>query len=58
MLYPNIEEIIQIILEEKVPIVFTSAGNPKTYTEILKRQKSCACSIFCEICKKNAKKQE
>ena len=38
MLYPNIEEIIQIILEEKVPIVFTSAGNPKTYTEILKKE--------------------
>jgi len=38
MLYPNIEEIIQIILEEKVPVVFTSAGNPKTYTEILKKE--------------------
>jgi enoyl-[acyl-carrier protein] reductase II len=36
LLYPNIEEIIQIIIEEKVPIVFTSAGNPKTYTSILK----------------------
>ena len=36
LLYPNIEEIIQIIIEEKVPIVFTSAGNPKTYTPILK----------------------
>ncbi|MEP2937120.1 MAG: nitronate monooxygenase [Gilvibacter sp.] len=36
MLYPNIEEIIAIIIEEKVPIVFTSAGNPKTYTAHLK----------------------
>jgi enoyl-[acyl-carrier protein] reductase II len=36
LLYPNIKEHIQIILEEKVPIVFTSAGNPKTYTSILK----------------------
>ncbi len=36
MLYPNIEEIIQIIIEEKVPIVFTSAGNPKTWTNLLK----------------------
>jgi enoyl-[acyl-carrier protein] reductase II len=36
LLYPNIEEIIQIIIEEKVPIVFTSAGNPKTYTPHLK----------------------
>jgi enoyl-[acyl-carrier protein] reductase II len=36
LLYPNIEEIIHIIIEEKVPIVFTSAGNPKTWTEKLK----------------------
>ena len=38
MLYPNIEEIIQIILEEDVKIVFTSAGNPKTYTETLQKE--------------------
>ncbi|MEY2629547.1 MAG: hypothetical protein RLZZ469_442 [Bacteroidota bacterium] len=36
MLYPNIEEIIQIIIEEGVKIVFTSAGNPKTWTGHLK----------------------
>lgn len=36
LLYPNIQEHIQIIIEEKVPIVFTSAGNPKTYTSHLK----------------------
>ena len=36
MLYPNIEEHIQLILKHKVPIVFTSAGNPKTYTSFLK----------------------
>lgn len=36
MLYPNIEEIIQIIIEEGVKIVFTSAGNPKLYTALLK----------------------
>ncbi len=36
MLYPNLEEIIQIIIEEGVKIVFTSAGNPKTYTQYLK----------------------
>jgi len=36
MLYPNLEEIIQIIIEEGVKIVFTSAGNPKTYTSRLK----------------------
>ena len=38
MLYPNIEEIINIIIESKVPIVFTSAGNPKTHTKRLKEQ--------------------
>jgi enoyl-[acyl-carrier protein] reductase II len=38
LLYPNLEEIIQIILEEKVKIVFTSAGSPKTYTEILQKE--------------------
>lgn len=36
MLYPDIDKIIQIIIEEGVPIVFTSAGNPKTYTQVLK----------------------
>jgi len=36
LLYPNIEEHIQTILEEKVPIVFTSAGNPKAWTATLK----------------------
>ena len=32
MLYPQIEEIMNIIVEEEVRIVFTSAGNPKTWT--------------------------
>ncbi len=36
MLYPNIEEIMQILVEEGVKIVFTSAGNPKTWTPFLK----------------------
>lgn len=36
MLYPNIEEIMKIIVEEGVKIVFTSAGNPKTWTTFLK----------------------
>lgn len=36
MLYPNIEEIIDIIIGEGVKIVFTSAGNPTTYTSLLK----------------------
>jgi enoyl-[acyl-carrier protein] reductase II len=37
MLYPNIEEIINIIIEEGVKIVFTSAGNPSTWTSLLKQ---------------------
>jgi len=36
LLYPNIEEHINTIIELKVPIVFTSAGNPKTHTQRLK----------------------
>ena len=36
MLYPNVEEILKIIVEEGVKIVFTSAGNPKTWTPYLK----------------------
>jgi enoyl-[acyl-carrier protein] reductase II len=36
LLYPNVEEIMQIIVEENVKIVFTSAGNPKTWTKFLK----------------------
>src|SRR5699024_2231553 len=35
MLYPNIEEIINIVIQQKDPIVFTTAGNPKTYTQRL-----------------------
>ena len=38
MLYPNIEEHIQTIIKHKVPIVFTSAGNPKTYTSRLQKE--------------------
>jgi len=36
LLYTNLEEILEIIIKEQVPIVFTSAGNPKTYTQRLK----------------------
>lgn len=36
LLYTDLEEILEIIIEEKVPIVFTSAGNPATYTQRLK----------------------
>jgi enoyl-[acyl-carrier protein] reductase II len=38
MLYPNIEEIMKIIVEEGIQIVFTSAGNPKTWTPFLKEK--------------------
>lgn len=36
LLYPNIEEHIQLIEKYRVPVVFTSAGSPKKYTERLK----------------------
>ena len=36
LFYPQLDEIISIIIEEKVPIVFTSAGSPKLWTSILK----------------------
>jgi len=36
MLYPDLDELFRIILDEGVKIVFTSAGNPKTYTAMLK----------------------
>ena len=38
MLYPNIEQIMNIIVEEGVKIVFTSAGNPKTWTSWLQER--------------------
>ncbi len=36
LLYPDIDKHVQVIIEEKVPIVFTSAGNPKAWTETFK----------------------
>jgi enoyl-[acyl-carrier protein] reductase II len=38
LMYPDIEAIMQIIIDEKVPIVFTSAGNPSLWTARLKSQ--------------------
>ena len=38
LLYPDIDQHIQTIIKLKVPIVFSSAGNPKTYTQLLKEQ--------------------
>jgi len=37
LLYPDIEKHVQTIIELNVPIVFTSAGNPKTWTETFKK---------------------
>ncbi|MGG9970320.1 NAD(P)H-dependent flavin oxidoreductase [Ferruginibacter sp. SUN002] len=37
LLYPDIEKHIQTVIDEKVPVVFTSAGNPNTWTPILKQ---------------------
>ncbi|WP_298793582.1 nitronate monooxygenase [uncultured Allomuricauda sp.] len=37
MLYPNIEELMDIIVANGIKIVFTSAGNPKTWTEFLQK---------------------
>ena len=36
LIYPNIEDHVKTIIKHKVPIVFTSAGNPKTWTPLLK----------------------
>lgn len=38
LLYPNIQEIMDILVEEEVKIVFTSAGNPATWTAFLKEK--------------------
>jgi enoyl-[acyl-carrier protein] reductase II len=38
LFHPHIDKHIQVIIEEQVPIVFTSARNPKTWTSILKEQ--------------------
>jgi enoyl-[acyl-carrier protein] reductase II len=38
LLYPEMDEIMRLIIAEKVPIVFTSAGNPATWTKILQAE--------------------
>ena len=38
LLYPDIEKLIEIVIEEKVQIVFTSAGNPAIWTQYLKEK--------------------
>ncbi len=36
LMYPQVDEIMKIIIDEKIPVVFTSAGNPKLWTSKLK----------------------
>jgi enoyl-[acyl-carrier protein] reductase II len=38
LLYPQVEELMKILLDEGVRVVFTSAGNPKTWTPLLKKE--------------------
>ncbi len=38
LLYPDIDKHIAVVIEEEVPIIFTSAGNPKTWTSVLKEK--------------------
>jgi enoyl-[acyl-carrier protein] reductase II len=40
LLYPDIDKHIAVVIEEKVPIIFTSAGNPRTWTNVLKQNGS------------------
>ncbi len=49
LLYPNIEEIMQVIADEKVKIVFTSAGNPKTWTPFLKENGICVVHVISSV---------
>ena len=54
LIYPQMDEIAEIVIEEGVKIVFTSAGNPKKWTEHFQRTRDqgCPCDRQCEICKK------
>jgi enoyl-[acyl-carrier protein] reductase II len=38
LMYPDVQKHIDIVIEEKIPIVFTSAGNPATFTGVLKEK--------------------
>ena len=38
LMYPDVQKHIDIVIEEKIPIVFTSAGNPDTWTGVLKEK--------------------
>jgi enoyl-[acyl-carrier protein] reductase II len=56
LLYSQVEKNIDIIIEEKVPIVFTSAGNPATWTKKLKDNKIIVVHVVSNV--KFAKKAE
>jgi enoyl-[acyl-carrier protein] reductase II len=45
LLYPDIEKLMEIIAEEKVKIVFTSAGNPGTWTGLLQKEGICVAHV-------------
>jgi enoyl-[acyl-carrier protein] reductase II len=45
LLYPEIGRHIQIVIEEKIPIVFTSAGNPEAWTRVLKQEGICVVHV-------------
>lgn len=38
LIYPHVEKIMEMIIEENIAVVFTSAGNPKTWTPVLKEK--------------------
>jgi|SRR5450432_354505 enoyl-[acyl-carrier protein] reductase II len=38
LMYPEVQKHIDVVVEEKIPIVFTSAGNPSTWTSVLKEK--------------------
>ncbi|MFI5124626.1 MAG: NAD(P)H-dependent flavin oxidoreductase [Chitinophagales bacterium] len=45
LLYPDIDQHIRVVTEEKIPIVFTSAGNPEAWTRVLKQQGICVVHV-------------
>ena len=49
LFYPDLEEILEIILEEEVRIVFTSAGNPKLYTKKLQDEGVCVAHVVSSV---------
>ena len=57
LMYPQIEKVMHILAEERVGIVFTSAGSPKKWTPYLKEHGAVVChvvssSLFAEKCEK------